>query len=117
MKCQKCGSKLKVLDTVYPDENKTYRRRRCPDCDRIFYTCEYMVTIDKEFMDEWYASQKMNLRMNSPDVNYAHWVISTNPDDYKGLGTAKCSSCGLFIPVGRGRLPHKCPSCKSIMDY
>lgn len=116
MKCPKCEGKARNIDTVQTKDGETYRRRKCLDCGRIFYTCEYVVTLDAEFMEKWRASHRMNPRRDTLAVRYAKWQTSTNPDDREGLSTAKCSSCGYVVPVTRKALPHICPGCEAVMD-
>lgn len=138
MKCQKCGGRLKVIDTVHTDENEIYRKRKCIDCEHTIYTAEYMIFPNAEFMDEWHAAyrkkeqtaeqkakaleRRVNVvkrrepRRSVMDIKHARWQISTNPDGYKDLGTAKCSSCGEIVRIGRIALPRMCPGCEAIMS-
>lgn len=39
MKCEKCGGKLKVIDTA-EYENNVFRYRKCPNCGEKYYTRE-----------------------------------------------------------------------------
>ena len=59
-KCPKCGEKTKVMDIVHgPD--KTYRRRRCRVCGRIFYTLETPIEMtekDHFWWHAWYRQKK-----------------------------------------------------------
>ena len=54
MKCPKCGGKSYVTDTAQNTEtNETYRRRKCRECQHVFYTAEAEVRRDKDFIDAW----------------------------------------------------------------
>ena len=124
MKCPKCEGKAQCIDTVQTRDNETYRKRKCLDCGHVFYTCEYMVFPNEEFMNEWrsahrqkiYAGKKKKPSRGVFDIKHARWQVTTNPDDYKDLGTAKCSSCGHVITIGRIALPRICPGCEAVMD-
>lgn len=124
MKCPKCEGKAQCVDTVQTRDNETYRKKICLECDHVFYTCEYMVFPNEEFMKEWrsthrqktYPREKKKPSRGVFDIKHARWQVTKNPDDHEGLGTARCSSCGETIMVGRKSLPHICPGCKSVMD-
>lgn len=123
MKCPKCEGKAQCVDTVQTKDNETYRKRVCLECDHVFYTCEYMVFPNEEFMKEWRSAHRWRAydrRRPKPnkgvfDIKHARWQITTDPDDYSGLDTAKCSSCGHTVTVGREALPNICPGCNSVM--
>ena len=125
MKCPKCEARAQCIDTVQTRDNETYRKRKCLECGHIFYTAEYMVFPNEEFMKEWHSVHRWRAydrgqpkpRRSVFDITHSHWQVTKNPDDREGLGTAKCSSCGEVVPVGRKSLPHTCPGCNSVMDY
>lgn len=58
MTCPKCGGRLNVLDVVNTTRNQTYRKRRCPKCNLIFFTSEEIVNPDKEFKEDWCANYR-----------------------------------------------------------
>ena len=54
MKCPKCDNHTKVTDSVYNDStNEIYRRRKCIECDNVFYTTEFEVERNEQFKKEW----------------------------------------------------------------
>lgn len=55
MTCPRCGGKVRVIDSVNdPDENEIYRKRKCEDCELVFYTSECEVRADTYFRSKWY---------------------------------------------------------------
>ena len=133
MRCHKCKGESRVIDSVHTSDNENYRKRKCLECGRIFYTCEYMVYPNEEFMEEWYAShRKKQWLLNRKEayrlkalekkkqleesVKHATWLVSRDPDNICALGKAKCSECGYVTKIGREALLHMCPSCNAIMD-
>ena len=54
MICPKCGGSCLVKDVVQnPDENETYRKRVCKVCNHTFYSTEFVVDQNKDFLDTW----------------------------------------------------------------
>lgn len=53
MKCPKCGGEIKLLESINTPSNEIYRKRKCKDCKKIFYTIEFEVEDNKRFMDEY----------------------------------------------------------------
>lgn len=54
MKCPKCGGKIIVIDIVQDDDdNKTYRKRKCLNCDHIFFTTEFEAERTYLFINNW----------------------------------------------------------------
>ena len=53
MKCPKCGGEVKLLESINTPSNEIYRKRKCKDCKKIFYTIEFEVEDNKRFMDEY----------------------------------------------------------------
>ena len=52
MVCPKCGGKLHTEDVRNnPETNEVYRKRRCYICDYVFFTMEFEVERDKNFLD------------------------------------------------------------------
>lgn len=62
MKCPECGGKLKVVDVVQTDDNRTLRKKRCDDCNRVLYTSEIVIIINHEFMSTWSEHARYNGR-------------------------------------------------------
>ena len=61
MNCPRCGGKVGVIDSVHnTDENEIYRKRKCKDCELIFYTAEYEIRHDLSFRSEWYRFHRSN---------------------------------------------------------
>lgn len=55
MVCPRCGGKIRVVDSVNnTDENETYRRKKCDDCELVFYTTEYEVRRDQQLVYRWH---------------------------------------------------------------
>ena len=55
MTCPRCGGKVRVLDSVNnAEENEIHRKRKCNDCELVFYTTEYEVRRDERFRRDWY---------------------------------------------------------------
>ncbi len=51
MICPKCGaSKVNVGKYAYPTNDEVYRRRRCSECNHIFFTCEFPVEVNDEIL-------------------------------------------------------------------
>jgi len=53
MTCPNCGGRLKVIDVVQTDDNRTLRKKRCDDCAMVIYTSEIAIVVDHEFMSTW----------------------------------------------------------------
>lgn len=62
MKCPWCFGRLKVLDVVHTDDNRTLRKKKCDDCGRVTYTSESVVVADYEFMSAWSEHARYNGR-------------------------------------------------------
>ena len=62
MVCPRCGGKIGVVDSVHnTDENEIYRKRKCKDCELIFYTTEFTIRRDEKFIREWYRYHRSNV--------------------------------------------------------
>ena len=62
MVCPSCGGKVGVIDSVHnTDENEIYRKRKCKDCELIFYTTEFVICRDEKFIREWYRYHRSNV--------------------------------------------------------
>jgi transcriptional regulator NrdR family protein len=61
MNCQKCGEKTLVKDCVHTNE-ENYRRRMCGSCGRVFYTIEFEVEQNEEFVRQWNNNYRKNKR-------------------------------------------------------
>lgn len=49
MKCPNCGGKNYVCDTVHNYKtNEIYRRRKCTECKKVFYTVEFEIELTKD---------------------------------------------------------------------
>ena len=57
MVCPKCSGKVRVIDNVRVD-NDIYRKRRCVDCNRVFFTAEFEVEYDGVFKYEWNSNYR-----------------------------------------------------------
>lgn len=54
MVCPKCNGKVTVIDTVQDtDNNEIYRKRKCCNCEYIFYTTEFEVRKTPQFKEDW----------------------------------------------------------------
>ena len=64
MICEKCGSKeVKTVDTRHNDESyETYRQKVCKNCGRTFYTMEFEVEDDADFMESWCKNHRMKTK-------------------------------------------------------
>jgi transcriptional regulator NrdR family protein len=59
MICPRCGAKVRVLDVVHnTEENEIYRKRKCEDCELVFYTTEYEIRSDARFRSDWYKYRR-----------------------------------------------------------
>lgn len=59
MTCNKCGGKSKIVDTVnVKDDNETYRKHKCVECGRVFYTTEIEIVPDDLYIDNWYDNYR-----------------------------------------------------------
>jgi transcriptional regulator NrdR family protein len=52
MNCPKCSGRALVVDSVLAEE-ENYRKRRCLDCNHVFYTVEYEAVRNEEFREQW----------------------------------------------------------------
>lgn len=58
MICPKCGaSKVNVGKYAYPTNDEVYRRRRCSECNHIFFTCEFPVDTTDEVLSYFYTEE------------------------------------------------------------
>lgn len=54
MICPKCkNDSVYVRDTRHTDDNEDLRRRVCKTCKHTFYTIEFEVERDGDFLEEW----------------------------------------------------------------
>lgn len=54
MTCQKCGGKTRVVDcSVNHINHEMYRKRKCQNCNEMFYTVEFNVIADENFKKTW----------------------------------------------------------------
>lgn len=53
MKCPKCGGDVRIVDIVRAADNELWRKKKCEDCKRIFYTIEFEVEENQQFKEEW----------------------------------------------------------------
>lgn len=54
MRCPKCNQDaVKTVDSVNVSWNETYRRKKCKNCNHVFYTAEFEVVANKRFKKEW----------------------------------------------------------------
>jgi transcriptional regulator NrdR family protein len=62
MNCSKCDStRICVKDVVHDTTNKiTYRKRRCLDCGKIFYTVETEVPYVDGISSRWNRHHRSN---------------------------------------------------------
>lgn len=62
MTCPKCQStRLGVMDSVNNnDANETYRKRKCLECGKIFYTAEFEVEYGEMFANDWNKHHRSN---------------------------------------------------------
>lgn len=74
MKCSKCNGKTYVKDSVLTKDNEIYRRRKCSECGHMFYTAEYPVFPNDDFMKEWNSSSRHHKKTNR--VNN-RWTLDT----------------------------------------
>ena len=58
MNCPKCDDTVLVIDTVNLPSNEIYRKRKCSECGHIFYTAEFEVEHNQDFIDEWNANHR-----------------------------------------------------------
>lgn len=60
MNCPKCKStRLGVMDSVHNrDANETYRKRKCTECGKIFYTVEFEAAYDELFAKDWNSNHR-----------------------------------------------------------
>ena len=57
-----------MVDTVQPAGFRTYRRRKCTGCSRIFYTAEEEVVDDfASYLDEFYACKREKYYKNKKE--------------------------------------------------
>ena len=62
MTCPECGGRLKVIDVVQTDDNRTLRKKKCDGCSRIIYTSESVVDADHKFMSTWSEHARYTVR-------------------------------------------------------
>lgn len=54
MKCVVCGGKTYVKDVVRDHEHsEIYRKRRCIECDEVFYTVEMSIEYNDDVEEIW----------------------------------------------------------------
>lgn len=59
MICPRCGGKVRVLDSVNnAEENEIHRKRKCNDCELVFYTTEYETRPDPRFRLDWFRHHR-----------------------------------------------------------
>lgn len=62
MVCSKCGGKVKVDMVVKnEDKNEIYRKRKCKNCGRYFYTMEFESHFDDRFRKAFIKWRKINI--------------------------------------------------------
>ena len=62
MKCPKCGLKPAMQNQLTSSENETYRKYKCHECGRTFFTVEFEVDQTKEFKEMWDRLQKAEVK-------------------------------------------------------
>lgn len=62
MTCPWCFGRLKVIDVVQTDDNRTLRKKKCDECARVIYTSESVAVADYEFMSTWSEHARYNVR-------------------------------------------------------
>ncbi len=65
MLCPKCNShNVNVVDVVKIEQlNEIYRKRKCHDCNYMFYTIEFEVEYDEQLRHDWNKNRR---RWNKP---------------------------------------------------
>ena len=76
MICEKCGSKdVKTVETRHNDESyETYRQKVCRGCGRTFYTLEFEIEPDADFMDSWCSNYRKKAKKPEESDKYARDV-------------------------------------------
>ena len=62
MKCPRCGSTAKVVDTLLTDDNERYRRHKCKTCAKTFYSIEFIIDYDEKVCEAWSSKSSKKLR-------------------------------------------------------
>lgn len=72
MICEKCGSKdVKVIDVVHNnDAYEVYRKKVCKNCGRTFYTIEFEIEADADFLDSWSENYRKKPKKTEEQKNY-----------------------------------------------
>lgn len=69
MICKDCGSnKIKVIDNVSTPSGDVYRKRKCPDCKREFYTIEKETDLDGFTRNKWNAYHRKSDKRRSKNT-------------------------------------------------
>lgn len=63
MLCPKCKGKVTIKNTVTNSSNETYRKRKCLECGNVFYTCEFEVDNNEEFLEEFRAYNRLRQKL------------------------------------------------------
>lgn len=69
MFCPKCGRQAGQVDHVVTDEKEVYRERYCHSCKHKFYTIEFEVENNSQFIKEW-RKHKKKLAKITPVKDY-----------------------------------------------
>lgn len=69
MTCPNCQHKTEVKDVVTDiDRNEIYRKRRCPNCGRAFYTIEFEIVFDEDVHEIWQKYHRVNNKEKKDDT-------------------------------------------------
>jgi transcriptional regulator NrdR family protein len=100
MKCSKCSGKVKVLDTIHSAENEIYRRRKCLECGRIFFSTEFEVETTADFLDEYHKSYRTTKEGWKKARTRIYTLYRAKDDTIVASGTAKECAEQMGTTVG-----------------
>lgn len=63
MKCPKCGRLAGQTDHIETEEGEVYRELYCKTCDHKFYTVEYEVERNSQFVTMWNKHKKKKVKI------------------------------------------------------
>ena len=69
MNCPNCGGKVAVIDTTSTPDGEIYRKRKCRECNYVFYTVEIEVEFDEAVRDAWNRFYRSNSRKGGSHEN------------------------------------------------
>ena len=111
MICTKCGGKIRVVDTYHSNNNEIYRRRKCDDCGRGFYTVEFEVDDDERLKQELRSTHRWKQSHNNAQCSYLRAIHIRKITNQ--VRNAVCPTCSDNLCDGKDE---DCPKIKRWVD-